>query len=320
MPKIITIGEPIVDFISTESGLSLVDANLYQRSVGGCPANIAVGLARLGCSVGVIGKIGSDKFGAFIKKCLINEGIDTQLLQEDPQAPTAIAFAALNDNNKPEFLFCRRNSAGNYIFAKDIDEKYFVDADFFMFSSLSLISESSREATFTAVKYAQNNGVLVAFDPQIRIGLWPTPELARELVLEGLSYANLMKANDDEVLFMSGVESVEAGSEKIWSENLKLMVITLGSKGCWYKTRAFSEKTDGINVATVDTTGAGDSFMAGLLYNLQKYGWPDVELSKNDWTQIITFANAAAALTTTKRGVFPALPFLADVEQFMLSL
>jgi fructokinase len=318
VPDIVAIGEPLVDFISMRSGVSLLEADTFQRSVGGGPANMTVGMARLGASAGLIGKIGDDTFGYFLAKALAENGVDVTCLYFDPRARTALAFATLDAQNRPDFTFYRQNSAGKYLRPEDIDEAYIAQAKVLVFSALSLIAEPCRSATLAAAIYARRHGVLVAYDPQLRLTLWPSAAAARRGMQRGWVQADIVKANSDEIAFLREGHDLADRADHLWTPSLKLLAVTLGPEGCWYRTSHGQGQVAGVPVRTVDTTGAGDAFMAGLLVRLLESTWPAAELSRGAWEQIFRFANAVAALTTTNRGVIQALPDRIAVDRFLV--
>ena len=177
------------------------------------------------------------------------------------------------------------------------------------------ISEPSRSATYEAINIAKDRGALISYDPNLRLNLWSEAELARERILEAWPLAQVIKVSEEEVAFLSEEYDILAGSSELWHENLRLLVLTKGSEGCAFKTRDTYEDIPGFNVDVVDTTGAGDGFVAGLLKGLfeQPRAWKNI----NDLRRICLYANAVGALTTTRRGAIPGLPTSVEVEKFL---
>jgi fructokinase len=317
MPEIITMGELLIDLVPTVSGVSLIEAPAFKKAAGGAPANVAVGLAKLGKSSGFIGKVGDDPFGKFLAQTLSEAGVDTTALCFSIEARTALAFVSLRADGERDFMFYRHPSADMLFKPDEVDEEYIRSAKIFHFGSISLISEPSRSATFHCIKVAQEAGLLVTYDPNLRLNLWPDAKAAKSGILQGWPFACVIKASEEEIEFLSGETDVEKGVRGLWHDSLNLVVITHGKNGSTYVTRDFSGHVPGFAVAAVDATGAGDGFVAGLLSGLADHpqAWKDEDQMK----QICRYANAIGALATTRRGAIPSLPTAAQVERFMQS-
>ena len=323
MVDVVTFGELLIDFVSTESGVSLIEAPAFVKAAGGAPANVAVGLARLGVSCGFMGKVGDDDFGHFLAQTLAENGVDTSALLFSDEARTALAFVSLRADGERDFMFYRHPSADMLIRPEEIDHDYIGSAKVFHYGSISLISEPSRSATLAAVECAREHGLLISYDPNLRLALWPSAEAARQGMLAGWPFAHVAKVSREELAFLSGVLSLPKGGQsdpataetQLWHEQLRLLVITDGPDGCRYVTADAQGAVPGYRVEAVDTTGAGDGFVAGLLAGLlaDESAWeriPDLE-------DTLRFANAVGALTTTQRGAIPALPTRNAVEALM---
>lgn len=316
MVEVITFGELLVDFVSTESGVSLIEAPAFEKAPGGAPANVAVALARLGVSAGFVGKVGNDDFGHFLVQTLRDNGVDTSAVLFETQARTALAFVSLKEDGERDFMFYRHPSADMLITADEIDPNYIKAAKVFHYGSISLISEPSRRATLAALEYAREAKLFISYDPNLRLALWPSPKAAHEGIRLGWGYADLIKVSEEEVEFLSEETNLERGAEKLcsWSPRLKLLVISRGAKGSYFLTGSSHGYVPGYTVSAVDTTGAGDGFMAGLLAELLRRG---LKVKSDILFEILRFANAVGALTTTKRGAIPALPTRAEVLALM---
>jgi fructokinase len=306
MVDAITLGELLIDFVSTESGVSLIEAPAFEKAAGGAPANVAVGLARLGVRSGFIGKVGEDDFGRFLAQTLENNGVDTSGLRFSNEARTMLAFVSLRTDGERDFMFYRHPSADMLLRPEEIDLDYVGSARLLHYGSISLISEPSRSATLAAVKGAQERGVMISYDPNLRLNLWPSTEAARKGMLEGWRFAQIAKVSRDELTFLSDQNDLEAAAKALWHERLRLLVVTEGAHGCWYATSQDKGHVPGHCVRAVDTTGAGDGFVAGFLAGLleNESAWT----STSDLEKVLRFANAVGALTTTQRGAIPALP------------
>ena len=317
MPDIITCGELLIDFVPTVSGVSLLDAPAFKKAPGGAPANVAVGTSRLGISSGFLGKVGDDPFGHFLAKTLEDSRVDTQGLLFSTEARTALAFVSLRADGERDFMFYRHPSADMLYRADEVDLDYIRSAKIFHYGSISLIQEPSRSATLHAVDVASQGGLIISYDPNLRFNLWPDREKAHQGLLLGWSKANLIKASEEELQFLSGSSDILEGARRLWHSQLSLLVITQGKAGCTYLTRALHGFVPGFPVVPIDTTGAGDGFVAGLLAGLVRQ--PEAWKVEVDLQAVCTYANAVGALTTTQRGAIPALPTAEQVDSFIKS-
>ncbi len=313
--RVICFGELLIDFVSTESGVTLADAPAFKKAPGGAPANVAVGLAKLGVPTGFMGKVGEDDFGHFLAGVLADNGVDTSGLSFSDAARTALAFVSLRADGEREFMFYRHPSADMLFEAADVDEGAIHHADIFHFGSITFISEPSRSATLHAVEAAHRGDTTVSYDPNLRLNLWPDAETAKAGMMLGWPEANLLKVSREELAFLTGKDDVRAGVKDLWHNEIRLLLVTDGMNGAWYFTPSFMGHVPGFKVATVDTTGAGDGFMAGILSR-----WladPDLLQSEDAIREAVRFGNAAGALATTARGAIPALPGPQQVEALL---
>ncbi len=315
MIDIITLGELLIDFVSTQSGVTLAEAPAFQKAPGGAPANVAVGAARLGVRSGFIGKVGDDDFGHFLAHTLQENGVDISALRFSDEARTMLAFVSLRADGERDFMFYRHPSADMLLRPDEIDREYIGAARIFHFGSISLISEPARSATLAAVETAVERGVLVSYDPNLRLNLWPSAEAAREGILLGWPFAQVIKVSEEELHFLSGAADFDAAVDALWRERLRLLVVTAGRAGCRYATAGAWGRVPGFEVETVDTTGAGDGFVVGLLAGLleNERAWENVSALE----KVLRLANAVGALTTTRRGAIPALPTRDQVLEFL---
>jgi fructokinase len=315
MADAICLGELLIDFVPTVTGTTLIDAPAFQKAPGGAPANVAVGLARLGVPSAFVGKVGDDAFGHFLASTLAEAGVDTGPLRFSSKARTALAFVSLRADGEREFMFYRHPSADMLLRPDEVDEAAIRRAKLLHFGTISLISEPSRGATLHAIEIARDAGCLISCDPNLRLALWPDFAAAREGLLLGISKADVVKISDEELRFLTGSDDPAAARQQLWHDRLHLLVVTLGSAGCVYFTRAFEGVVVGFNVAAIDATGAGDGFVAGLLQGLlMERGVPEDEARLRELCRL---ANAVGALTTTERGAIPALPTMARARAFL---
>jgi fructokinase len=315
MANAICLGELLIDFVPTVTGMGLIDAPAFIKAPGGAPGNVAVGLARLGIKSAFMGKVGDDAFGHFLADILAEAGVDVGPLRFSTEARTALAFVSLRADGEREFMFYRHPSADMLFTPREVDRDAISQAKLLHFGSISLISEPSRSATLYAVDAARAVGSLVSYDPNLRLPLWPDAEAARHGMLLGLGKAHIVKISDDESEFLTGVSDLKAACQALWRDDLKLMVVTRGRAGCSYFTPHFTGDVASFSVPAVDATGAGDGFMAGLLQGV--LADPTVFQDETRLRALCRFANAIGALATTQRGAISALPNQQQVREFL---
>ena len=321
MADLVTLGELLVDFIACESGVEAGEAKTWSAAPGGAPANVAVGAARLGVSTAFLGKVGDDPFGLMLARSLSAEGVDTSSLLFEPTARTALAFVSLTEDGERSFHFYRHPSADMLYRPEEVDLAAVRAARILHFGSLGLTAEPSRSATLEALAAAKEANLLITFDPNLRLDLWTSPEEARYWILEGMRRAHVVKLSEEELEFLGGNGDIEAGRE--FAAELDLLVVTRGPAGADYLSRAESGTVEGAVEGTVegfatkaiDTTGAGDSFMAALLAGIAA---DRTLLRRPDALRTaLRRANACAALTVAGRGAIPSLPTLERLESFL---
>lgn len=331
---IVAFGELLIDFVSLETGVSVGEASGFEKKPGGAPANVAVAAAKLGQPSAFLGQVGDDPFGYYLEGVLRAEGVDTRGLRFSSAARTALAFVSLRADGERSFVFYRQPSADMLMTPDDValdviaplHPKGIDGQDVFHFGSITLISEPSRSATLAAVNYARERGLFISYDPNLRLSLWSDADTARAGLLSGLPYADLVKVSDEELEFLTGGHDVTP----LWRDGIKLIVVTHGAGGSTIHLPHYAIEIAGFKVNAVDTTGAGDGFVAGLLTGIIEHGLKQNALvnigllDTNEYgnkldvlARIGRFANAVGAITTTARGAIPALPTRAQVEAFL---
>lgn len=319
--KAICLGELLIDFVSTVSGVALKDAPGFEKAPGGAPANVAVGLAKLGIETYFIGKVGKDAFGEFLRETLARNGVNTRFLTMTEKAKTTLAFVSLTKEGERDFVFYRDPGADTLLDQGDIDEACFQGSGVFHFGSITMTHEPACSATLKALGLAQKYGYLISFDPNLRLQLWKDPEEARFRMRQGVEKAHILKVNEEEAKFIAGSDDLESALDFLTERyQVPLIAVTLGKRGCLVLCGKERLEVPGFSVATVDTTGAGDGFVAGLLSSLYMF-WQDIRDGKGVPGDALYHAarraNAVGALTTTKKGAIPALPTQEEVEVFL---
>lgn len=307
--SVVCFGELLIDFVALESGVTVGDASGFQKAPGGAPANVAVAVSRLGYPSAFLGQVGDDPFGHYLAGVLQADRVNVQGLKFSQQARTALAFVSLAEGGERSFVFYRHPSADMLMTPDDVDLSVIDAQKIFHFGSITLIGEPSRSATLAAVTHARDKGLTISYDPNLRLALWPDAAAARDGMRSGLDYAHMVKVSDEEVVFLTGGSDVRS----LWRDQMQIIVVTHGAKGATVYTRGSNYFMPGFSVAAVDTTGAGDGFVAGVLVGMLDYGDRYLE----HMNEILRFANAVGGLTTTKRGAIPALPTRAAVESFL---
>ncbi|KAI3909914.1 hypothetical protein MKW98_012968 [Papaver atlanticum] len=315
MADIVSFGEMLIDFVPDVSGVSLAESTGFLKAPGGAPANVACAITKLGGTSAFIGKFGDDEFGHMLVNILKKNGVNSEGVCFDKDARTALAFVTLRKDGEREFMFYRNPSADMLLKESELNMGLIKKAKIFHYGSISLITEPCRSAHIAAVKAAKEAGVLLSYDPNLRIPLWPSPEAAREGIKSIWNTADFIKVSDDEVEFITQGPSDEKNCLSLWYEGLKLLVVTDGDKGCRYFTKNFKGSVKGFAVNTVDTTGAGDAFVGSLLCSLAKD--PSLYEDEGKLKETLTLANACGAICTTQKGAIPALPDIAAAQKLI---
>ena len=314
---ITSLGELLVDMFPAELGRRLVEVSAFQPKPGGAPANVAVAAARLGAQSAFIGKVGDDAFGHHLASVLGQEGVDTRGMRYDGSARTTMAFIAKPDENTSEFVFYRNPGADLLLRTDELDEGLLRETRAFHFGSISLIEEPSRSATMSALQIARDSGALISFDVNYRPALWRSPDEARDRILDMLPDVNLVKANEIELALLVGSDDLSLASKALLDRGPELCVVTLGQDGSYFRIGLGGESVPPFRVATLDATGCGDAFVAGLLVELVTGGNWRQHLTMRRMREILRYANAVGALTSLTQGVIPALPTRAEVDTFL---
>ncbi|XP_051129855.1 probable fructokinase-5 [Andrographis paniculata] len=313
---VVCFGEMLIDFVPDTSGVSLAESQGFLKAPGGAPANVACAITRLGGRAAFIGKVGDDEFGRMLVDILKKNGVDSGGVRFDEQARTALAFVTLKNNGQREFMFYRNPSADMLLKESELDMKLIKEANIFHYGSISLISEPCRSAHMAAMKAAKEAGVFLSYDPNVRLPLWPSHDAARTGIKSIWNQADFIKVSDDEVEFLTQKDAQKDETVlSLWHDQLKLLVVTDGEKGCRYFTKNFKGRVSGFSVKTVDTTGAGDAFVGAILYSIAKD--PSIAQDENKLKEALKFANACGAISTTQKGAIPALPSPSDAQSLI---
>ncbi len=321
MPDLVCLGELLIDFVAVEPNRTLREVPAFRRAPGGAPANVACGVARLGRTAGFIGKIGSEPFGDFLQQTLRDAGVDTSHLARTNEARTTLAFVGVHDDGRKEIFFYRNPGADMLLAPQDIDEAYVEGAACFHFGSISLIDSGPKAATLKAAHVAKKAGRLVSFDPNWRPALWDSRERGHLEIKTALPLADVVKVSQEEWHLVTGTDDLAEGAEGILAVGPRLVIVSMGEKGCYFHHATGAARVPGFKVPVVECTGAGDAFVASVLVDLLddlETGGTLEGLTPAALERLCRRANAAGALACTKAGAIPALPTRAEAEQLML--
>lgn len=309
---VVALGELLIDF--TENGISAQGNPLFEANPGGAPCNVLSMLARLGRRVSFIGKVGKDMFGTQLEKAIAEVGIDTSGLLKDDQVPTTLAFVHTLEGGDRDFSFYRKPGADMMFSVEDLNEGMLKDCRIFHFGTLSMTAEGCREATKKAIEIAREAGAIISFDPNLREPLWDCLENAKEQTAYGISKCDVLKISDNEIQWFTGKEDYEAGVRFLQERyDVKLILVSLGREG----SMAYSGNNKAVVPAflredTIETTGAGDCFGACMLHQILQKGLRTYE--KTELEQMLTFANTAASIVTTRKGALRVMPTLEEIS------
>ena len=316
MKKVIAIGEALIDFIPHEKGRSLNNVENFLRVPGGAPLNVAAAVAKLGGKSQMLTKLGQDGFGDAILNEVKPLGVDVSRISRTKEANTALAFVSLREDGERDFSFYRNPSADMLLSAEEICSEDFNERDILHFCSVSLIDAPIKEAHRRAIEIAKEKGCLISFDPNVRLPLWKQPEDCRKAILEFLPLSNIVKISDEELEFITGIKDEKEALDSLLTGDVKVIIYTKGTNGAEFITKERVIFSPSFKVSAQDTTGAGDSFIGSLLYQVAEgeYSLEElVTLSEEKVQEILTFSNATAALTVCKKGAIGALPLKEEV-------
>ncbi|MFT4416259.1 aminoimidazole riboside kinase [Fredinandcohnia humi] len=309
---VICLGEALIDFIPLDQ-----DNMQFLKSPGGAPANVAVGSARLGAKTSFIGKVGDDVLGRFLKQTLEGYNVNTDSMYVTKDVRTGLVFVTLAEDGERDFSFYIAKSADRYLTSEEIPLSLFTEHNVFHFGSISLIDEPVESATKKALQYAKDNKLFISYDPNLRPMLWSDLAEAKRKITSMLSKADMVKLSEVELEFITGENELFRGVEKLKPYNIPLLFITLGKDGVYAFYQGQQLFVEARKVKSVDTTGAGDAFVSGLLYQFSEKNKAVSEFALEEIQEITTFATVSGALAVSTKGAMTALPTLEQVKHFL---
>ena len=314
---VVALGELLIDF--TENGTSSQGNTVYEANPGGAPCNVLAMLNKAGRKTAFIGKVGQDIFGNRLKATLEEVGINTSNLIVDEDVRTTLAFVETFPDGDRDFSFYRNPGADMMLREEELHEELLKNTEIFHFGTLSMTHEDVRNATKKAISMAKESGALISFDPNLRPPLWKTLDEAKEQTAYGLSQCDILKISDNEIQWFTGEDDFDAGIRKLRNQyNIPLIVLSMGKEGsrAYYNDLRVEVKPF-LQDSTIETTGAGDTFGACCLHHVLEYGLDNLDEEK--LTEMLTFANAAASIITTRKGALRVMPEVEEVEAFVRS-
>ena len=320
MSDFISIGELLIDFISSEINLSLKDSKIFIKAPGGAPANVAIAMKRLGFDSAFIGKVGNDCFGEYLISVLQKNNIDTFNLVVDDKVRTTLVFAENRTDGQKGLQFYRNPGADEKLTPDEINENLIKNGKIFHFGSIGFSKEPCCKAQEKALDIARENRLLISYDPNWRPDVWKDHRIAREIIQKFFIYANVVKIADEEIEFVTGFHNPEKASKWILDQGAEIVIVSMGKRGSFLTTKNFNFYSKSYRVSVVDTLGAGDAFLAGFLYKIFPV-WEKTksfrELSKEEAEEASKFSNAMGALACKRVGVIPSLPYLNEINDFL---
>lgn len=309
------LGELLIDF--TENGKSGQGNPVFEANPGGAPCNVLSMLSKLGHKTVFIGKVGDDFFGEQLRSAIEEVGIDASGLCVDKNIHTTLAMVHTYPDGDRDFSFYRNPGADMMLNESEIPTQLIKDSKVFHFGTLSMTHEGVREATKKAIDVAKQAGCIISFDPNIREPLWESMDDAKEQVLYGLKYCDILKISDNEIQWLTGKKDYNEGVEWILGKyDIPLILVSMGKEGSRaYYNGMIVEKSAFVQKNTVETTGAGDTFCACVLHYICMHGLDG--LTQENLMEMLTFANAAASIVTTRKGALRVMPNEDEIKQLL---
>ena len=307
------LGELLIDL--TQNGMSEQGNPIMEANPGGAPCNVLACLSKMGHKTAFIGKVGKDGFGEQLTAGLKETGISTEGLMYDEAVHTTLAVVHTFADGDRDFSFYRNPGADMMLRAEEVNEEIIQNSRIFHFGSLSMTDEPCRSAHLHALEVAEKAGILRSYDPNLRPPLWPNLEVAKENILELMGHCDILKISDNEIQWLSGKEDYDEGIAWLRERyDIPLIFLTLGKDGSRAYCGEVRTEQAGFKMNTIETTGAGDTFFGSVLHHILTKGFRPY--TKEELDEMLRFANAAAALVTTRRGALRVMPSeeeIADV-------
>lgn len=332
MTEIMALGEVLIDL--TQTGKDEKGIPQFAAFPGGAPANVVVAASRLGAKTGFIGKVGRDSFGRYLRQTLEDEGVATAGLFETDESPTTLAIVSVDETGERSFAFYRQPGADTRLMTGEairaVEE---AKPQILHFGSLSLTTEPSRTAALETVSNARKSGILISYDPNYRPALWSSEAEAVQWMNEPMHLVDILKVSDEEMVMLAGTDDLAEGSRILAERGIRLVLVTLGSEGVYYRYGDLTGHIAGVQTTVSDTNGAGDTFLGAMLAQIAALGCEagreagdaaagcassdaaaGMGFSEEQLRQFLNYANRAAAKTCSRPGAIPAMPTKEEME------
>lgn len=318
MKNIYAVGELLIDFVCSDVDSDLSKGDTFIKKAGGAPANVVATIAKFGGKSWFVGKVGADPFGTFLEQEVASVGVNTDYLFKDAHNATTMAFVSLQSDGERDFVFNR--GADAKLAFEELDEEIFNREAIFHFGSATgFLGDTLSECYMKSIELASQRGSFISFDPNYREDLWRgSLDAFISFSKSVLSFADFAKFSEEELLLITGTPSIEAGVAKVHDMGVSSVAVTLGSKGSFFSTTEYALEVPSISVNSIDSTGAGDTFVGALLFLLSHES--DIALflkDKENVEKAVQFANCAAALVCIKHGAITAIPQYKTVMSYM---
>ena len=308
------LGELLIDF--AVNGESEQGNQLFEACPGGAPCNVLAMLNKLGRKTAFIGKVGDDQFGKLLKDTITNTGIEAKGLVMDKDIHTTLAFVHTFPDGDREFSFYRKPGADMMLKEEEVDYDLIRQSKVFHFGTLSMTDEPVKTATKRALSVAKEAGCMITFDPNLRPPLWKTLDEAKEQMEYGFENCDVLKISDNEIQFVSGEEDYDKGIKYLQEKyQIPLILLTMGKDGSRAYYKGMRVERAGKSVKAIETTGAGDTFCGSSLNYILEHDFEN--LTEEQLGEMLTFANTAAALITTRKGAIRSMPEKEEVLEFL---
>lgn len=303
---IVAMGELLIDFTPEAP-------RVYKANPGGGPPNMLAAASKFGLKTGFVGMVGEDTFGNMLKDDIENAGIDSQGVVFNPKAATTLAFVHLSDDGERSFSFIR--NADGLLQEENVDLSIIEKSDLFHFSTVSMSAPVTRETTLKTLEKVKKMGKVISYDPNLRRNLWDNLDTAKEVMIKGLDYADIVKISEDELEFITGSSDWKEGAKWVLDKGANIVFVTLGPDGCMFAHKDIIGVLPTYNVKVVDTTGAGDIFMGSALSYIKNSGWDyKGDFTKEQLEEVVRFANASGAMSATKKGGITSVHSVEEIE------
>jgi fructokinase len=315
---VVSMGEALVDFLPDRRGRRVREVRRWHPCLGGAPANVAVGLARLGAKVALVGVVGDDEFGHFLADGLRREGVDVSAIRLTQEGRTGLGFVSLTREGERSFTFYRMQAAETFLDGRDTraGAPLLARARVLHVGTNSLVQPQARTAVLEALAAMRARGHLTSTDPNLRLAVWKRPAVLKRLLGVLVRECAIVKLSVEEIDFVAGTRSPEKALDWLERRGVLVGVVTRGARGALVRYRGQTLSVPAPRVRVVDTTGAGDGFTAGLLYGLTRQFGTCAELAQGDVTAIeghARFACLVGSRVVTRLGAVAGLPTLRQL-------